>query len=116
MRVLRDIAMSSSLLITYKNKNEVYHPFSLYSVLVTGWLPIAKELKLSWLEAVDSILITDIDDAQCLYNELQTVKKYLQSTSQYEPHKAYMIQRIDEVSPLILGAIEEWDNVRELSL
>ncbi|SRR6266568_2420143 len=113
--------MALELLITFRdpNRNGVFHPFSFQDVLRRAWWPLAKRLGLRLLQQLETLDIKNRAEAETLVHELGAVRKALATPEAVcisDKDAAYMLKRIGEVEPLILGAIREWDNVDSISL
>ena len=88
-------------------------------VLRRAWWPLAERLGLPLLQQLECLDIRDRATAERLVRELETVRTALARPDAVfvsEGDAAYMLQRIGEVEPLIRGAIENWDDVANLSL
>lgn len=71
------------------------------------------------LQHLECLVIKDRASAESLIRELNTVRAALghpEAVGVSEGDAAYMLQRISEVEPLIRGAIQEWDDVIDISL
>ncbi len=63
--------------------------------------------------------IRDLAEAESLIGELEIVREALahpEAVNVSEGDAAYMLQRINDVEPLIRGAIQDWDEVVSISL
>jgi len=114
--------MSLALRITFSDPDhgrDVYHPFSAQDVLVRAWWPLAKRLGLPLLQQLECLDIRDRAAAESFVRELEIVRSALTDPSAVgisERDAAYMLQRISDVEPLLLGAIQDWDDVVNISL
>lgn len=112
--------MSLDMTIEYKNpaRPDCDHPFTNHEVMVGYWWPIARQLNLPLLERLETLVVTELDDARELRRELAVVHAYLvdPAPSQLKERADYMRERIGQVMPLLEQAIDEWDQVKELWL
>jgi hypothetical protein len=113
--------MALALMITFSDpkRKDVYHPFSFQDVLRRAWWPLAKRLELPLLQQLECLDIRDQATALSLLRELEIVRSALvqpAAVSISESDAVYMLQRISDVEPLIRGAIQDWDDVVNISL
>jgi len=113
--------MALALLITFSDpkRKDVSHPFSFQDVLRRAWWPLAHRLGLPLLQQLECLDIRDRAKAESLVRELEIVRTALAQPDAVcvsEGDAAYMLQRISEVEPLIRGAIQDWDDVVNISL
>src|SRR6185369_16733281 len=113
--------MSLSLRITFSDPDhsrDVYRAFSAQDVLVRAWWPLAKRLGLPLLQQLECLDIRERADAENFVCELEIVREALahpEAVSISERDASYMLQRINDVAPLIRGAIKDWDDVVKIS-
>jgi len=117
--LLEDMALA--LMITFRDpkRKDVYHPFAFQDVLRRAWWPLAERLDLHLLRQLECLDIRDRATAERFVRELETVRTALAQPDVVcisEGDAAYMLQRISEVEPSIRRAIEDWDDVVNISL
>ena len=113
--------MALELLITFRDpkRKEVFHPFSFQVVLRRAWWPLAERLRLPLLQQLETLDIRERLEAEALIHELGVAREALarpEAVGISDQDAAYMRKRIDQVEPLIQGAIRDWDCVDSISL
>jgi len=113
--------MALELLITFRDpeRKAIFHPFSFQEVLRRAWWPLAERLRLTLLQRLETLDIRDRLEAEALIHELGIAREALarpEAAGISDQDAAYMRKRIDQVEPLIQGAIRDWDYVESISL
>src|SRR5262245_58519563 len=106
--------MAVSVTIEYKDpaREALDHPFSRQSVMREFWWPIADRLQLPTLQRLETLWITERDEAERLVAELRVVEQHLR---QHDAGNEYVLTRIGQVVPLMEQAIAEWHQVAGVS-
>ena len=113
--------MALDLCIRYKDpfRPESWYPFSLQSVLIKHWWPLARTQGLEMLQRLECLFIQDRAEAEQLIREFRFVETLLKSPDHGgvpEGVARDMLDTLATLLPLLDVALAEWDNVKELSL
>lgn len=113
--------MAIDLFVEYKDeaREAGYFPFAFQRYARAYWWPIAERLGLERLQRLECLVIHDLAEAEALVAEIQAFGRYVEAAPRSEiapEHRAYLLERIEQVVPFLRDVIAEWDQVDHIWL